>query len=63
MVDVTSERTGINRSVQHQRQPGLSIVLIQKDGGELVAYEPPKPAPLIEATPESEAVPLPSDPE
>jgi hypothetical protein len=54
MLDTVSERTGINRSVQQQRQPGLSIVLIQKDGGELVAYEPPKPAPLIDAAPESE---------
>jgi hypothetical protein len=62
MLDVTSERTGIGRQIEQKRQPGLSIVLIQKDGGQLVAYEPPKP-PLIEATPESAVVPVLSDSE
>jgi hypothetical protein len=32
-----------------QRQPGLSIVLIQRDGGRLVAYEPPPP--MLDGTP------------
>jgi hypothetical protein len=44
-----------------KRQPGLSIILVQKDGGHLVAYEPPKP--MIDVTPpEVEPVPaMPSD--
>jgi hypothetical protein len=63
MLDATSERTGIGRAAQQQRQPGLSIVLIDRGGGEIVAYKPP--APLIEGTPvpDSEVVPMPTDPE
>jgi hypothetical protein len=63
MLDNVSERTGLGRAAQqNQRVPGLSIVLIQKDGGQLVAYEPPKPAPLIESTAIPEAVlPVPTD--
>jgi hypothetical protein len=34
-----------------QRQPGLSIVLVQRDGGQLVAYEPPLPPPMLDVTP------------
>jgi hypothetical protein len=49
MLDVTSERTGINRSVQQQRQPGLQIVI-------LPAIQPQ--VPLIEATPAPEAEPV-----
>jgi hypothetical protein len=53
MLDTVSERTGINRSVQQQRQPGLQIVI-------LPAIQPQ--VPLIEATPAPEAEPvLPSD--
>jgi hypothetical protein len=53
MLDVTSERTGIGRSIQQRRQPGLQIVI-------LPAIQPQ--VPLIEATPAPEAEPvLPSD--
>jgi hypothetical protein len=55
MLDNTSERTGIGRAVQQQRQPGLQIVIVQGDGSKQVVAGPP-PAPLIEATPESVAV-------
>jgi hypothetical protein len=45
-----------------QRAPGLSIVLVQKDGGQLVAFEPPQQAPLLDVTPKPEAVPaIPAD--
>jgi hypothetical protein len=56
MLDTVSERTGIDRSIQQRRQPGLQIVI-------LPAIQPP--AALIEATPapESEVVPVPFDPE
>jgi hypothetical protein len=33
------------------RQPGLQIVIVQGDGMQQVTFDPPKPAPLIEATP------------
>jgi hypothetical protein len=56
MLDATSERTGIGGQVQQTRQPGLSIVLIQQDGGKLVAYEPPSSAPLIEGVPAHDEV-------
>jgi hypothetical protein len=41
-----------------QRAPGLSIVLIQKDGGQLVAFEPPKP--MLDVTPAPAAEPVPA---
>jgi hypothetical protein len=44
-------------------QKGLSIVLIQQDGGQLVAYEPPQRAPLLEGTATPEVEPVPSDTE
>jgi hypothetical protein len=45
-----------------RRQPGLSIVLIQQDGGHLVAYEPPKRSvPMLDAVPVPEAEPVPSE--
>jgi hypothetical protein len=45
-----------------RRAPGLSIVLIQQDGGKLVAYDPPKQTPLLDAVPVLEpAVPATSD--
>jgi hypothetical protein len=47
MLDTVSERTGINRAIQQQRQPGLQIVIVQSDGTKEVAYQPP--AALIEA--------------
>jgi hypothetical protein len=36
MLDSTSERTGIGRQVQQQRQPGLQIVIVAKDGAKEV---------------------------
>jgi hypothetical protein len=57
MLDVTSERTGIGRTMQQQRQPGLQIVIVQPSGEKQVVCGPP-PAPLIEST----AVPEASDP-
>jgi hypothetical protein len=53
MLDTTSERTGIGRSAQPQRIPGLQIVVIQRDGSSEVVAGPP-PAPLIEAMPAPE---------
>jgi hypothetical protein len=50
MLDATSERTGIGRAVQQQRQPGLRIVIVQSDGTKEVAYQPSTTAPLIEGT-------------
>jgi hypothetical protein len=38
-----------------RRAPGLSIVLVQGDGGRLTAFEPPK---LLDVTPVPEAVPV-----
>jgi hypothetical protein len=40
-----------------RRMPGLSIVLVQQGGGELVAYQPPAPM-LDVTTPTPEPVPL-----
>jgi hypothetical protein len=57
MLDTTSERTGIGRAVQQQRQPGLQIVIVQPSGEEQVVCGP-IPAPLIEATPATEAEPV-----
>jgi hypothetical protein len=53
-----------DEATAQKRQPGLSIVLIQENGGKLVAYEPPKP--MIDVTPsegepEPEPVPTASD--
>jgi hypothetical protein len=59
MLDTVSERTGIGRQAQQQRQPGLQIVIVQRDGTKEVAYDPP-PAPMIEATPAPEPEPVPS---
>jgi hypothetical protein len=58
MLDLVSERTGVGRQVEQRRQPGLQIVIVQRDGSEVVAGPPP--APLIEATP-AEVVPVPPD--
>jgi hypothetical protein len=55
MLDTVSERTGIGRAVQQQRQPGLQIVIVQPSGEEQVVCGP-TPAPLIEATPLTDAV-------
>jgi hypothetical protein len=61
MLDATSERTGIGRAVQQQRQPGLQIVIVQPSGEQQVVCGS-TPAPLIEGTamPEAEPV-IPSD--
>ena len=64
MLDNVSERTGIGREVQQDSGcPGLQIVIIQGDGASQVAFDPATAAPLIEATPASEVVPVPSDSE
>jgi hypothetical protein len=60
MLDNTSERTGIGRQMTERRLPGLQIVIVQPSGEQQVVCGPP-PAPLIEATPESEVVPVTSD--
>jgi hypothetical protein len=61
MLDSTSERTGIGRAIQPQRQPGLQIVIVQGDGTKQVAFEPPS-APLLDVTPvPDEVVPAPTD--
>jgi hypothetical protein len=57
MLDTTSERTGIGRSAQQQRQPGLQIVIVQGDGTSEVVAGPP-PAPLIDAVPTTEPEPV-----
>jgi hypothetical protein len=57
MLDVTSERTGIGRTVQQQRTPGLQIVILPPRGEPQVVAGPTS-APLIEATPETVSVPL-----
>jgi hypothetical protein len=41
-----------------RRRPGLSIVLVQQDGGRLVAYEPPKPMLDVTPAPVPEAEPV-----
>jgi hypothetical protein len=47
-----------------KRSPGLSIVLIDRGGGHVVAYEPPQPMPLLDVAPVPEAQPaIPSDAE
>ena len=43
-----------------KRAPGLSIVLIQKDGGQLVAFEPPQQQ-MLDVTPKPAAEPVPAD--
>jgi hypothetical protein len=58
MLDAASERTGIGRQVQQTRAPGLQIVILPATS--------PRPiedadTPLIEATPESEVIPVRSD--
>jgi hypothetical protein len=59
MLDNVSERTGIGRQVQQQRQPGLQIVVIAPGGEQQVVCGPPQTAPLIEATATPVAVPVP----
>jgi hypothetical protein len=58
MLDVTSERTGIDRQVQQQRVPGLQIVI-------LPAIDPSnaigESTPLIEGTATPDVEPAPSD--
>jgi hypothetical protein len=51
MLDAVSERTGIGRQVQQQRQPGLQIVIMPALGstGEPQVVAGPAQAPLIEA--------------
>jgi hypothetical protein len=44
-----------------KRAPGLSIVLIQKDGGQLVAFEPPQQQ-MLDVTPKPAAEPVPAIP-
>jgi hypothetical protein len=60
MLDNTSERTGIGRQVQQQRQPGLQIVIYSADGSTQVVAGPP-PAPLIEGAVIPESVPVPPE--
>jgi hypothetical protein len=55
----TSERTGVGRQVQAVRQPGLQIVVVQTDGSQRVAFQPP--APLIDVTPAHEVAPVSDD--
>jgi hypothetical protein len=62
MLDTVSERTGINRSVQQQRQPGLQIVILPPIGEPQVVCGP-QSAPLIESMPEAEAETVQSDTE
>jgi hypothetical protein len=59
MLDATSERTGIGRAAQQQRQPGLQIAIVQPSGEQQVVCGPP-PAPRIEGTtvPDAEPAPL-----
>jgi hypothetical protein len=62
MLDAVSERTGIGRQVQQQRQPGLQIVVIQPSGKQdLVPMSPG--APLIEGTSIPDVEPVPADTE
>jgi hypothetical protein len=66
MLDVTSQRTGIGRQVEGKRMPGLQIVILPAvgtSGPEQVVCGPPKPAPLIEATPQPAALHSPADPD
>jgi hypothetical protein len=64
MLDTTSERTGLGRTVQQQRVPGLQIVIVQGDGTSQVA---PPPMPMLDVTPAPEAFDpvrlVPDDPE
>jgi hypothetical protein len=64
MLDATSERTGIGRAAQERRQPGLQIVIVERDGREQVVPMPPA-APQIEGTavPEADVVQVPTDAE
>jgi hypothetical protein len=50
-----------DQAASERRRPGLSIVLVQQDGGRLVAYEPPKPMLDVTPAPEAEAEPVPVD--
>jgi hypothetical protein len=58
MLDATSERTGIGRHVQPQRVPGLQIVILPATPPPIESVE----TPLIEAAPDSEIIPVPSEP-
>jgi hypothetical protein len=44
-----------------KRTPGLSIVLVQKDGGHLVAFEPPQQQ-MLDVTPKPAVEPVPAIP-
>jgi hypothetical protein len=47
-----------------QRAPGLQIVIIERDGAQRVAYQPPEPAvPMLDVAPEPEVVPVSPDAE
>jgi hypothetical protein len=49
-----------------QRAPGLQIVIVERDGSQRVAYQPPPPMPMLDVTPAAEAEPVclvPNDPE
>jgi hypothetical protein len=50
-----------DQAASNRRAPGLSIVLVQKDGGRLVAYEPPKPTLDVTPAPEAEPLSIPTD--
>jgi hypothetical protein len=65
MLNDVSERTGIGRQVEGRRQPGLQIVIMPAIGstGEPQVVCGPPAAPLIEATPQPAAVPVPADPD
>jgi hypothetical protein len=64
MLNSVTERTGLGRAAAAPRLPGLSIVLVDNGGGQLVAFEPPRPTQLIEATPtHNEVIPVPTDSE
>jgi hypothetical protein len=39
----------------------LQIVVIERDGSQRVAYQPPQQLPAIDVTPSPEAEPVPSD--
>jgi hypothetical protein len=63
MLDLTSQRTGIGRQIQHQRQPGLQIVIMPANGVGEPQIAGPKPAPMLDVTPQPAAMPVPADPD
>jgi hypothetical protein len=49
-------------AAMQKRAPGLQIVIVQKDGSQHVAHQPPQPMPMLDApVPVSEAEPVPVD--